>query len=126
MSFVSSSLRPVAAWDWQRHGVCRGRVDSVFYPPEGERPSARWRREKAAKALCVRCPVRPECAACALGTGERHGTWGGFTEGERARLRRLGWEDTANRYRTRVDVVKLEARLRRTGRRREPRTGPVR
>lgn len=39
--------------------------------------------------------------------------WGGFTEGERLRLLALGWQDTWQRYRRRVDVGELEAKLNR-------------
>ncbi len=65
----------------------------------------------AAKALCRACPVRPECAAQSLSTREPYGVWGGFTETERLRLLALGWQDASHRYRRRVDVGKLEAKL---------------
>lgn len=104
--------RPVAeAWEWQRLGACRGHDSAVFFHPDGERGSSRTRREARAKALCRRCPVRSECAAHALASREPYGVWGGFTEGERLRLLAAGWEDLADRRRTRVDVARLEARL---------------
>jgi WhiB family transcriptional regulator, redox-sensing transcriptional regulator len=34
------------------------------------------------KAVCNRCPVRTECRAWALATGEQHGIWGGMSEDE--------------------------------------------
>ncbi|MFS8477638.1 MAG: WhiB family transcriptional regulator [Micromonosporaceae bacterium] len=104
--------RPVAeAWEWQRLGACRGSDSTVFFQPDGERGTSRDRREARAKALCGRCPVRPECAAHALATREPYGVWGGFTEGERLRLLAAGWEDLADRRRTRVDIARLAARL---------------
>src|SRR5439155_1173127 len=103
---------PIAdVWDWQLMGLCRGRDSAQFFHPDGERGSSRNRRELKAKALCAVCPVRPECAAHALATHEPYGVWGGFTEAERLRLLAVGWEDTADRYRHRVDVPRLEAKL---------------
>lgn len=44
-----------------------------------------------AKAVCATCPVRLSCLAEALNTNPRgdHGVWGGLTEGDRRRLRRV-------------------------------------
>jgi WhiB family redox-sensing transcriptional regulator len=98
-------------WDWQMEGLCRGRDSGQFFHPDGERGSARARREMAAKALCRACPVRPECAAQSLSAREPYGVWGGFTEGERLRLLALGWQDAWQRYRRQVDVGELEAKL---------------
>jgi WhiB family redox-sensing transcriptional regulator len=100
-------------WDWQREGLCRGRDSAQFFHPDGERGSARTRRETQAKALCRSCPVRPECAAQSLAAREPYGVWGGFTETERLRLLAIGWQDAWQRYRRRVDVGKLEAKLNR-------------
>jgi WhiB family redox-sensing transcriptional regulator len=112
MSNVQRLPGPLAdAWDWQMHGLCRGRDSAQFFHPDGERGSARTRREMAAKALCRACPVRPECAAAALSAREPYGVWGGFTETERSRLLTLGWQDATSRFRRRVDVGKLEAKL---------------
>jgi WhiB family transcriptional regulator, redox-sensing transcriptional regulator len=100
-------------WDWQREGLCRGRDSAQFFHPDGERGSARTRRETQAKALCRSCPVRPECAAQSLAAREPYGVWGGFTETERLRLLTIGWQDASQRYRRRVDIGKLEAKLNR-------------
>lgn len=112
MSNVRKLPGPLAdVWDWQMDGLCRGRDSGQFFHPDGERGSARSRRESAAKALCQACPVRPECAAQALASREPYGVWGGFTETERLRLLAIGWLDASYRYRRRVDVGKLEAKL---------------
>lgn len=104
--------RPVAdVWEWQRLGACQGRDSAQFFHPDGERGSSRTRREAQAKAVCVACPVRAECAAHALSVREPYGVWGGFSESERLRLQATGWEDLADRRRARVDIARLEARL---------------
>ena len=75
--------------DWPQRGACRGRDTAMFFSPDGERSSARIRREQRAKQLCEACPVRIECREHALTTGEAYGIWGGMTENDRARhLRR--------------------------------------
>ena len=101
-------------WDWQRLGACRGRDSAQFFHPDGERGASRNRREAKAKTVCGSCPVRAQCAAHALAVREPYGVWGGFTEAERLRLLAIGWEDTADRRHSRVDVGRLEARLGRT------------
>lgn len=112
MSNVTRLPGPIAeVWDWQRNGACRGRDSAQFFHPDGERGASRARRESAAKAVCITCPVRAECAAHALAAKEPYGVWGGFTETERLRLLATGWEDAAERGRYRVDVRRLEARL---------------
>ncbi len=112
MTNVARLPGPIAdVWDWQLLGSCRGQDSARFFHPDGERGASRGRRESAAKAICQTCPVRAECAAHALATREPYGVWGGFTEAERLRLLACGWEDAADRRRTRVDVVRLERRL---------------
>jgi WhiB family transcriptional regulator, redox-sensing transcriptional regulator len=112
MSNVRRLPGPIAdSWDWQLRGACRGRDSAQFFHPDGERGSSRSRREAKAKALCIGCPVRAECAAHALAVQEPYGVWGGFTEAERLRLLALGWEDAADLRHRRVDVGRLEGRL---------------
>ncbi|AUH41089.1 WhiB family transcriptional regulator [Streptomyces sp. CMB-StM0423] len=73
-------------WDWQLIAACRGVDSSLFFHPEGERGAARSAREASAKEVCMRCPVRAECAAHALAVREPYGVWGGLTEDEREEL----------------------------------------
>ncbi|WP_441245685.1 WhiB family transcriptional regulator [Kitasatospora sp. McL0602] len=73
-------------WDWQLSAACRGVDSSLFFHPEGERGAARSSREASAKEVCMRCPVRTECAAHALAVREPYGVWGGLTEDEREEL----------------------------------------
>jgi WhiB family transcriptional regulator, redox-sensing transcriptional regulator len=113
MANVQRLPGPIAdIWEWQVNGLCRGRDSIQFFHPDGERGSSRNRRELRAKELCAACPVRAQCAAHALKAHEPYGVWGGFTEAERLRLLAVGWEDAADRYRRRVDVRKLESKLR--------------
>ncbi len=112
MTNVARLPGPIAdVWDWQLLGSCRGQDSARYFHPDGERGASRSRRESAAKAVCQTCPVRAECAAHALTTREPYGVWGGFTEAERLRLLATGWEDAADRRRSRVDVGRLERRL---------------
>jgi WhiB family redox-sensing transcriptional regulator len=74
-------------WGWQFAGACRNADTALFFSAEGERGSRRESREAAAKAVCRRCQVRPECAAHALGAREAHGVWGGMSEMDRAQHR---------------------------------------
>ncbi|WP_323188099.1 WhiB family transcriptional regulator [Streptomyces sp. NBC_00237] len=73
-------------WDWQLLAACRGVDSSLFFHPEGERGAARSARENSAKEVCMRCPVRAQCAAHALQVREPYGVWGGLTEDEREEL----------------------------------------
>ena len=105
-------LQPISdAWDWQLKGRCRERAGIQFFHPDDDlgRISRRM-RETAAKQLCRRCPVRPQCATHALKVGEEYGVWGGFSEHDRSLLRELGWQDTVSEERT-ADVETLDTRL---------------
>lgn len=83
------ALRPLSSvWEWQESAACRGVDSAWFFSPDGERGPERRRREQRALKLCAGCTVRDQCAAFALAIGERHGTWGGTTDIERAALRR--------------------------------------
>lgn len=97
--------------DWRGIAACRGIAD-LFYKSDldpGDQ-SRHWITK--AKAVCKDCPVRPQCAAYALAVAEPYGIWGGFTESERALLRKIGWRQYADRECTWVDVAKLEASVR--------------
>ena len=78
----------MSTWDWQEHAACNGMDLVLFFGPPGERPVERAARERNAKAVCARCPVRRECGDEAVGRPENHGIWGGLNEDERARERR--------------------------------------
>lgn len=67
---------------WRQAASCRGVDPELFYPGRGVNP-------EPARALCRQCPVRAQCLAAALARNEKFGTWGGLTEVERRRVRRL-------------------------------------
>ena len=71
---------------WQRDAACRGlgveESQAIFFPAPGESISA-------ARALCEGCPVSGQCLDFALTHGCT-GVWGGTSDHERRRIRRLG------------------------------------
>ena len=90
-------------WDWQLVAACRGVDSSLFFHPEGERGAARSAREAAAKEVCMRCPVRAECATHALAVREPYGVWGGLTEDEREAMMGRSRNRSADRDDERID-----------------------
>ena len=75
-----------ATWEWQERGACRETDTTLFFHPQNERGLSRLRRDRAAKAVCARCPVRVECADYAIRAREPYGVWGGLTEEDRERI----------------------------------------
>jgi WhiB family redox-sensing transcriptional regulator len=102
-------------WDWQLHGLCRGKDSSLFFHPEGERGAARSSRESAAKEICMNCPVQISCADHALKVREPYGVWGGMTEEEReehhARQKALIRAQAAREKTSRMQQEKLKEKL---------------
>ncbi|MFC9987816.1 WhiB family transcriptional regulator [Streptomyces globisporus] len=60
---------------WRESALCAQTYPDAHFPEVGG--SAR-----DAKKTCRACEVQPECLAYALGTGQRHGVWGGLGERE--------------------------------------------
>lgn len=73
-------------WDWQTDAACRGLDTAMFFHPDSEQGEARRRRDSAAKALCARCPVQPQCRTHALTVQEPYGVWGGLSAADRDQL----------------------------------------
>lgn len=67
---------------WMAVAECKG-LTHLFFPPPGERPQTRARREVQASAICAGCPARAECREWARDNRE-YGFWGGESEEERA------------------------------------------
>lgn len=65
---------------------CKDEDPELFFPTGSTGPAAR--QVEAAKAVCLRCPVRDDCLGWALATAQDAGVWGGLAEEERSALRR--------------------------------------
>ncbi|MFD6531556.1 WhiB family transcriptional regulator [Streptomyces sp. NPDC060184] len=81
--------------DIDAQAICAQTDPEIFFPERGEGDKVR-----AAKQICLGCPVRRACLAEALATegnacaDNRHGVVGGCTPRERARIAR-GWRTAA-------------------------------
>lgn len=70
---------------WRADAACRGADPELFYPERfGHGDDVR-----AAKKICESCPVEMSCLAYAIDTSQAWGIWGGRTERERRRLRKM-------------------------------------
>jgi len=67
--------------DWQERALCTQSDPEAFFPEKGG-------SSRAAKAVCLACPVRAACLDYALRNDERFGIWGGLTERERRRVKK--------------------------------------
>jgi WhiB family redox-sensing transcriptional regulator len=68
--------------DWQEGALCAQIGADFFFPEPGG-------SVQDAKRVCRSCPSRRACLEHALAQDERYGVWGGLSEKERGRLRRL-------------------------------------
>jgi WhiB family redox-sensing transcriptional regulator len=82
---VSVTVVAVGREAWVGDAACR-RFAGLFVNLSHEAPDDRQERERLAKLLCARCPVRGECLAYALRVREPLGIWGGLNESERRDL----------------------------------------
>jgi WhiB family transcriptional regulator, redox-sensing transcriptional regulator len=105
---LATRVSPARAPGWRFYAACRGRTTLFYKTDQSEGPGHRPSR---AKAICIRCPVRPQCAAYALAVAEPYGIWGGFTERERQLLLGTDWREYADSRCTWVDVTRLQDRL---------------
>jgi WhiB family redox-sensing transcriptional regulator len=67
--------------DWDLDAACLGEDPAMFFPGQGEAHGPALR-------ICADCPVKEPCLEHAL-KHERSGIWGGTSERERRRLRRM-------------------------------------
>ncbi len=68
--------------EWQERALCAQTDPEAFFPEKGG-------STREAKRICSGCDVKAECLDYALAHDERFGIWGGLSERERRRLRRL-------------------------------------
>jgi Transcription factor WhiB len=66
---------------WMRDGLCAQTDPESFFPEKGG-------STRAAKRICMGCPVAEECLRFAIENDERFGIWGGYCERERRRMKR--------------------------------------
>lgn len=67
---------------WMLEAKCLDADPEAFFPEKGG-------STREAKRICAVCPVRVECLEHALEHEERFGIWGGLSERERRRVKRL-------------------------------------
>ncbi len=67
---------------WQADSLCAQTDPEAFFPEKGG-------STRDAKKICGSCEVRSECLEYALENDERFGIWGGLSERERRKLRKL-------------------------------------
>jgi WhiB family redox-sensing transcriptional regulator len=70
---------------WRERAACRGAATDMFFPAGAAGAAADETRR--ARQICARCPVRQQCLAYALASGQQYGIWGGSDEQERRRRR---------------------------------------
>lgn len=80
---ISAEQRTLAGW--RDRAACRDLDTELFFPIGTTGPALD--QAEQAKAVCAGCPVRAECLAWALDSGQ-DGIWGGLTEDQRRTLRR--------------------------------------
>lgn len=68
--------------EWHGRALCAQTDPEAFFPEKGG-------STRDAKKICTGCEVRAECLSYALEHDERFGIWGGLSERERRRLKRL-------------------------------------
>ena len=68
--------------EWMVDARCLDADPEAFFPEKGG-------STREAKRICADCPVTESCLEYALANDERFGIWGGLSERERRRVRRL-------------------------------------
>ena len=81
--------------DWVHRARCKDEDPELFFPIGTTGPAAV--QIERARAVCLRCEVRPECLEWAMATGQDAGVWGGVSEEERRALRRARKREAAAR-----------------------------
>ena len=71
---------------WVDRAWCIGEEPGLFFPMGA--PSLVQSQTRRAKAVCLNCPVRPDCLEWSLVTAQDAGVWGGLDEDERREIRR--------------------------------------
>ena len=67
---------------WAADAKCLQADPETFFPEKGG-------STREAKRICMQCDVREQCLDYALENDERFGIWGGLSERERRKLKRI-------------------------------------
>lgn len=67
---------------WADEAMCLQAEPDTFFPEKGG-------STREAKRICTMCTVKAECLEYALENEERFGIWGGLSERERRKLKKL-------------------------------------
>lgn len=81
-STLASAFGDVEQRTWMVDARCLDADPEAFFPEKGG-------STREAKRICADCPVAEPCLEYALEHDERFGIWGGLSERERRRARRL-------------------------------------
>ncbi|MEU1071159.1 MULTISPECIES: WhiB family transcriptional regulator [unclassified Streptomyces] len=73
--------------NWRKRAACRTEDPELFFPTYSRRCADQQLAE--AKAICRRCPVTTACLEWALSNDEKRGVWGGLSESELRKLKRI-------------------------------------
>ncbi len=77
-------------WDsnaWRHRSRCRDSSPDLFFPV-GSTGNA-LQTINHARSVCSTCPAQRDCLEFALATNQEAGIWGGTTEEERRKLRKV-------------------------------------
>ena len=67
---------------WMDDALCAQVDTELFFPEQGK-------SSREARKVCRSCPVKKECLEWSLKTGQRFGVWGGMSERQRRKMRRI-------------------------------------
>jgi WhiB family redox-sensing transcriptional regulator len=81
------------AVEWIERARCIDQDPELFFPVGTTGPAID--QVERARAVCMDCPVRPECLDWALDTAQDAGVWGGLSEEERRTIRRARRREAA-------------------------------
>ena len=86
---ISLSVEPfdIEQDDWREHAACRDTNPDLFFPVGTTGPAIEQIAQ--AKAVCATCEVQSPCLEYAMVTNQDSGVWGGTSEEERRKLRKL-------------------------------------
>jgi WhiB family transcriptional regulator, redox-sensing transcriptional regulator len=75
------------AKDWRVDAACRDTNPDLFFPVGSTGTAVE--QIASAKAVCAMCPACDPCLRYAIATNQDSGVWGGTSEEERRKIRRV-------------------------------------